>query len=73
MTYEEAFQQLEAVLGKLEQGDLPLYESLKQYEEGVRALRACREILGAAERRIEELTPGPDGPQLRPAGGEASA
>ena len=38
-TYEEAFQQLEAVLAKLEQGDLPLDESLKQYEEGVRALR----------------------------------
>jgi exodeoxyribonuclease VII small subunit len=39
----------------LERGDLPLEESLKLFEEGVRLSRECQERLNQAERRIEVL------------------
>ena len=67
MTFEEQFEALEAVLAKLEGGDLALEDSLKEYERGVKALIACREALDKAEQRIEELTP-PSGLEVE--GGE---
>ncbi len=57
MTFEDQFEKLEAVLTKLQGGELTLEESLKEYELGVRALASCRETLTKAEQRIEELTP----------------
>lgn len=59
MKFEEQYRQLEEILGRLERGDLTLDESLQEYERGVAALRACREILAKAERRIEELSAAP--------------
>lgn len=47
--------QLEAVVKKLEEGDMPLEESLELFEKGVRLSRDCRERLAKAERRIEVL------------------
>ena len=73
MKFEQEFQRLEEILVRLERGELSLDESLTAYEQGVGALRACRELLTQAERRIEELTPGPDGPTLRPVGAGAEA
>ena len=46
---------LEKVVRELERGDLPLEESLKLFEEGVRLSRECQERLNQAERRIEVL------------------
>ena len=65
MKFEQEFQRLEEILVRLERGELSLDESLAAYEQGVAALRSCRTLLGEAERRIEELTPGPEGPTLR--------
>ena len=59
MTFEEHYRQLEDILVKLERGDLTLDQSLVEYERGVAALRTCRDILGKAERRIEELSAAP--------------
>jgi exodeoxyribonuclease VII small subunit len=61
MTFEEQFKQLEEILSKLERGDLSLDESLREYEHGVKALRGCHQLLGAAEKRIEELDLAPAG------------
>lgn len=66
MKFEQEFQRLEEILVRLERGELSLDEALQAYEQGVGALRSCRALLSEAERRIEELTPGPDGPTLRP-------
>jgi exodeoxyribonuclease VII small subunit len=54
-TFEQALAQLEQIVQKLEKGELPLEESLKLYEEGVRLSRLCHGKLEEAEGRIEVL------------------
>ncbi len=54
-TFEESLDQLEAIVRKLEDGDLPLEESLELFEKGVKLSRECKERLVRAERRIEVL------------------
>lgn len=54
-TFEESLNELERIVKQLENGDLPLEESLKLFEEGIRLSRSCRERLTVAERRIEVL------------------
>jgi exodeoxyribonuclease VII small subunit len=54
--FERLLETVEARLKSLEGGELSLDESLKAYEEGVRALRGCYGHLKAAEGRIEVLT-----------------
>jgi exodeoxyribonuclease VII small subunit len=53
--FEAALARLEEIVGKLEDGDLALEESLRLFEEGVRLSRTCDQKLQAAERRIEIL------------------
>jgi exodeoxyribonuclease VII small subunit len=60
-TFEEALGQLEALVTRLEAGDLPLEEALRAFEEGVRLTRLCAERLEDAERRVRLLTRRPDG------------
>jgi exodeoxyribonuclease VII small subunit len=55
-TFEEALSQLEALVARLEAGDLPLEEALRAFEEGVRLTRLCAERLEDAERRVHLLT-----------------
>jgi exodeoxyribonuclease VII small subunit len=54
-TFEAQLAALEKVVRELERGDLPLEESLKLFEDGVRLSRECQERLNQAERRIEVL------------------
>ena len=58
-TFEDQFAALESILAQLEGGELTLEESLKHYEQGIGALRGCREILQHAEQRMEELSADP--------------
>lgn len=60
-TFETQLGALEKVVRDLERGDLPLEESLKLFEEGVRLSRECQERLNQAERRIEVLLRDTDG------------
>lgn len=60
-TFEEALSQLEALVARLEAGDLPLEEALRAFEEGVRLTRLCAERLEDAERRVHLLTRASDG------------
>ncbi len=53
--FEEALQKLEEIVQRLEKGELPLEESLKLYEEGIRLSRLCHAKLEEAEGRIEVL------------------
>jgi exodeoxyribonuclease VII small subunit len=55
-TFEELSQQLEAVLARLERGDLALEEALSAYEQGVVLVRQCNDLLDRAELRITELS-----------------
>lgn len=60
-TFEESLNDLEKIVKQLEDGDLPLDQSLKLFEEGVKLSRECRDRLTRAERRIEILTRDTDG------------
>lgn len=53
--FEEALARLEQMVEELESGRLTLDESLARYEEGVKALRRCYEVLRDAETRVELL------------------
>lgn len=53
--FEAAIAELEGIVKKLEEGDLPLETSLALYERGVTMSRYCHERLEAAERRIDVL------------------
>lgn len=55
-SFEELSQQLEAVLARLERGDLALEEALGAYEQGVALVRQCNDLLDRAELRITELS-----------------
>jgi len=60
-TFESSLAELEKIVEQLENGDLPLEESLKLFENGVKLSRECRERLSDAERRIEVLMKDGDG------------
>ncbi len=53
--FEQAMARLEAIVGELEKGDLPLEESLKIFEEGIRLSKSCLKVLEEAERKVEVL------------------
>jgi exodeoxyribonuclease VII small subunit len=53
--FEAAIIELESIVKKLEEGDLPLETSLQLYERGVQLSRFCHAQLEQAERRIEVL------------------
>ena len=53
--FEDELNKLEKIVSKLEEGDLPLEESLKQFEEGIRLIRICHLKLDEAEKKVEIL------------------
>jgi exodeoxyribonuclease VII small subunit len=53
--FEQSLTELEDIVARLEAGDLPLEESLKLFEDGIRLSRTCRDRITQAERRIEVL------------------
>jgi exodeoxyribonuclease VII small subunit len=53
--FEKALADLESIVEKLEQGDLPLDESLKAFERGVELTRHCQVALKQAEQKVEIL------------------
>ena len=55
-TFEHSLAELEAVVHDLEEGQLGLAESLARYEQGVKHLKHCYQLLEAAERKIDLLT-----------------
>ena len=54
--FEGAIAELESIVKRLEEGDLPLEQSLALYERGVQLSRFCHARLEEADRRIEILT-----------------
>ena len=54
-TYEALYARMQAIVARLEAGELPLEEAMKLYEEGVTVAAACQQLLDQAELRIQEL------------------
>lgn len=53
--FETALAELEALVEKMEQGDLSLDESLQQFERGVQLTRSCQQALKEAEQKVRIL------------------
>lgn len=54
--FEKSLKQLEALVDKLEKGDTSLEDSLKNFEQGVKLTRECRQALHNAEQKISVLS-----------------
>lgn len=55
LKFEQAMERLENTIQKLEDGNLPLEDSLKTYEEGIELVRFCEQKLAEAEGKIKIL------------------
>ncbi len=55
MTYEQALAELEALIERIERGEIGLEESLAEYRRAAALLKRCRAILETAEQQIEQL------------------
>ena len=53
--FEDALARLETIVDELEKGDLPLNDSLKIFEEGIKLSKTCLKILDDSERKVEIL------------------
>jgi len=56
LSFEESIKELTDIVTKIEQGRIPLQDSLQQYEKGMSLIKHCRTILNKAEKRIEKIT-----------------
>ena len=56
LSFENAIKELTNIVGQIEQGQIPLQESLEQYERGMSLIKHCRGILQQAEKRIEKIS-----------------
>ena len=54
-TFEQAIKRLDEIVAELEEGNLPLEESLKIYEEGVELTKFCSTKLNETEDKIKTL------------------
>lgn len=54
-SFENDLQALEALVEKLERGDLPLEDSLQQFERGIALSRRCQQALKTAEQKVRIL------------------
>ena len=59
--FEDALARLETIVTELERGELPLDQSLKIFEEGIKLSKTCLKILDDAERKVEILVQDKDG------------
>jgi len=53
--FEATLAQLEALVTRLEAGDLPLEEALRTFEQGVKLTRECQGALAAAQQKVQRL------------------
>ncbi len=59
--FENALSRLEAIVGQLEKGELPLEQALQLFEEGMNISRFCNDKLSEAERKVEILMKNKEG------------
>jgi exodeoxyribonuclease VII small subunit len=67
LSFEEALERLEEIVGELEEGKRGLEDSIRLYEEGRRLVRLCTHRLDEAQTRIEKLVKAEGGFETDPA------
>ena len=60
-TFEQSIQRLDEIVKRMEQGNVPLAESLQLFEEGTARVTTCSQLLDEAELKVVRLMKGPDG------------
>ncbi len=60
-SFEEALAELEAIVGELERGDLPLEKAIARFEEGMRLSKHCSRLLEETEKKVSVLLQEADG------------
>ncbi|THB70358.1 MAG: exodeoxyribonuclease VII small subunit [Gammaproteobacteria bacterium] len=55
-SFEKSLSELEKIVEKMENGDLSLEESMKQFEKGVELTRVCQTVLDQAEQKVKLLS-----------------
>ena len=63
-TFEEAIDELEKIVEELERGDLPLEETIKKFEQGLKLSELCTNKLNQVEQKLKKLVKTEDGFQL---------
>jgi len=61
LSFEAAIEKLEAIVQRLESGEVGLEESIRIYEEGVKIKSFCEKKLSEAQMRVEKIVLAPDG------------
>ena len=61
LTFEESMGRLEQIVRSLEQGNVPLEESLKLFQEGTQLVRSCSQLLDNAQLQIQKVLTASDG------------
>lgn len=61
LSFEAALRELEAIVGRLEQGEVDLEDSIALYERGQSLKQHCEQKLKSAESRLEKIVTGPKG------------
>ena len=56
LSFEEAYARLENAVVALQDGQMPLEQALRRYEEGMRLAQHCNELLQKAELRVQQLS-----------------
>ncbi|MGH7808012.1 MAG: exodeoxyribonuclease VII small subunit [Thermodesulfobacteriota bacterium] len=64
-SYEDSLDELKAIIGKLEGGNLSLEESLDLFQDGTRLITLCHKKLNEVQKRVEILVEASDGQILR--------
>jgi exodeoxyribonuclease VII small subunit len=66
LSFEEAMEQLEAIVAKLESGDVPLEQAIELFQQGMKLSQLCGSKLEQVERKIEMLIESEQGLQRKP-------
>jgi len=56
LSFERAIEELESIVKRLEEGRVPLEESVTIYERGEALKRRCEDLLRQAEARVQKIT-----------------
>jgi len=70
LSFEHALSELESLVRKLEEGNMPLEDAVKAYERGIALKNHCDQKLKTAQLKIEEVMVTPEGPQTKPFEGD---
>lgn len=65
-SFEDALEELERLVNRLERGDLSLEETLQSFERGVNLTRTCQKALQEAEQKVQILIDKNGSPALEP-------